>query len=543
MKAMKDLFSLFIVIRITFFSLTQGFAQADLELYMANPEVRIRQKIYAQIKNPGPGNKLQALLDGKLVFEKSSNLQAEEIILLDYQKLTAGKHQLKVQIVDNQSNTVVAEKNRDWTTLHDGIPQVGINEHNAICLKGTPFFPITSWMLNRADMESPIAGVINALLAEGWAPKNTIDTWKDYLQLARSHGFYVAGPNRWDGFNSDDPRNSNLSQLANYVQQTAAFSDNLLAWFWDDEPDAGGQQKYNPATSVYNWTLHTRRYDTNHPVWINLVGYNFTIGESQWHHKLMKEYCYLYNADKFGGQKTAVVDILSIDYYPYEYATKPSWSSWISLEDYTLALDRIRAWNYDLLPVTTCIETQDLHDYNGIGHDHPCGWPRDYPWTPDINADQLKNLIWVSIIHGVKGLTYFHHFCPTPEENIRVLQVVRDQIEYLTPAILGPDSDLQIHDHEFNGGRIDIMTKSIANNPIIFSANLKNREDRVRFSVPGLSANKLIYCYGEDRSLIANEGYFEDNFEPLGVHIYIVQLNEADAMPPTPPEKVRLKYF
>lgn len=531
-----------IVIWITFFSLSLGWAQTELDFYMANPEVRLGQKVYCQIKNPGAADKLQAFLDGKLSFEKSSNLQSEEIILLDYRALTAGKHQLTVKIVNSRSNTTVAEKHREWRTLHDGIPQVGINADNAICLEGTPFFPITSWMLNKSDFESPIAGVINSLLAEGWEQQNTLETWKEYLRLARSYGFYVAGPNRWQGFNTENPRNSDLARLIDYVQQTRDFSNSLLAWFWDDEPDAGGQEKYNPATSIYAWTQLTHQYDTNHPVWVNLVGYNFTHGESEWHKNLIKEYCYLYNESRFGGQKTAVADIISLDYYPYEYANHSSWSSWLSLEDYTLALDRLRTWNYDLLPITTCIETQDLHDYYGIGHENPCGFPRDYPWTPGITASQLKNLIWVSIIHGVKGITYFHHFCPTPDENILVLQEARDQIEYLTPVILGPDSEILVRDEELDGGRIDVMTKSYVGNPIIFAANLKNQNERVKFTISGLATNKSIYVYGEDRSLSANDGFFIDSFMPLAVHIYMVQMTETDAIPPLPPEEIRLNY-
>lgn len=542
MKGMSKFYFPGIVIWITFFTFNQGFTQSGLELYMANPEVRLGQKVYCQIKNPGVSDKLQAFLDGKLVFEKNSNLQSEEIILLDYRKLLAGKHQLTVKIINSRTNVSGAEINRDWTTLHNGIPKVGIDANNAICLEGTPFFPITSWMLNKSDFDSPIAGTVNSLLAEGWELVNTLETWKEYLRLANSYGFYVAGPNRWEGFNSDDPRNSNVDRLGEYVRQTRSFSDNLLAWFWDDEPDAGGQEKYNPATTIYNWTRQTHQYDTDHPVWINFVGYNFTHGESDWHQNLMKEYCYLYNESLFGGQKTAVADIVSIDYYPYEYANQSAWSSWLSLEDYSLALDRIQAWNYNLLPVTTCIETQDLHDYYGIGHDNPCGFPRDYPWTPGITPIQLKNLIWVSIIHGVKGITYFHHFCPTPDENIQVLQVARDQIEYLAPVILGPESEIPVRDQELNGGRIDIMTRSYVGNPIIFAANLKNQDETVKFTITGLPTNKMIHVYGEDRSLNAAEGSFTDSFKPLAVHIYMVQMTETDAIAPIPPEEVRLNY-
>jgi len=513
---------------------------AELELFMANPEVRIAQKIYCQIKNVDPTDKLQAILDGIAIFEKSANLQPEEIFVSDYQSLQAGNHRLLVQI-QNVNNEIIAGQTREWTTLHNGIPKVGINEHNAICINGIPYFPITSWMLKKSDFDSPIASCINILLAVGWYEEHNIDTWKDYLAIAQTYDFYVAGPNRWDGFNKDDPRNSDTDKLIDYVMQTKNYTDNLIAWYWDDEPDLGDADKYNPATTIHKWTRLTHQYDTNHPVWINFTGYNFTRNESRWHHDRIKEYCYLYNADKFEGEKTAVTDIFSIDYYPYEYANKVNMSEWISLEDYALALDRAREWNYDLFPTIAFIETQDLHDYNGVGHDKPCGWPKDYSWTPDPTPEELNNLIWLSIVHGVKGLSLFHYFCPIPDENIEILRNARYHIEHLTPVILGPDSKKGVSIQELNGGHVDIMVKEYHGNPFIFAVNIERKSETVRFTVEGLDTEKNIHIYNEERTITVSGGYFEDSFEPLGVHIYIIPLGSRDIIPPKPPTGLQVR--
>ncbi len=187
-----------------------------------------------------------------------------------------------------------------------------------------------------------------------------------------------------------------------------------------------------------------------------------------------------------------------------------------------MALDRAREWNYNLFPVATCIETQDLHDANAEGHDQACGWPKDQAWTPDPTPEQLKNLIWVSIIHGAKALQYFQYFCPIPKENMLVLQETKQWIEDLTPAILGPEeTTVKIQESELSGGRIDIMFRERGGKSYLFAANLKEAHERGRFLVPGLTAGAAIEVYGEGRSIEAREGFFEDDFSALGIHIYI----------------------
>jgi len=514
-------------------SITYAGGVADLELYMADPEVRIAQKIYAQIKTPSPTtDRLQARLDGQIIFEKNSDLQPEEIFVADYRELRAGSHELVVSILD-ENGMELAVVTKRWTTLHNGVPKVGINENNAICVDGKPFFPITPFMLDPSKLEDwpysaplDMGSNINTLYVEGYYPEHTVDTWAEYIQTGYTKGFLVGGPGRWEGFNSEDPRNSDSSKLVDYVERTKDLPG-LFAWNWDDEPNLGSEELYNTAENVRHWMELTHAHDTNHPVWNLYYGYDFTHQDSDWHNSRIKEYSYLYNEHLFG-EKTVVSDVVSFDYYPYEYAT---WQDWVSLEDYTLALDRAQEWNYNLLPVATCIETQDLHDANAVGHEQACGWAMDRAWTPGPTPEQLKNLIWVSIVHGAKAIQYFQYFCPIPQENMVVLQETKAWIEDLTPVILGPEEpQVDVQDQEIMGGRIDTMVRELDGKVYIFATNLKEAQERSRFSVPGLSAGTAIQVYGEGRTITAVAGAFEDDFDPLGVHIYIWSL---DAEQPT----------
>ncbi len=517
-----------LILMILFFTVSLGNIpneKSTLEIYMADPEVRIAQKIFCQIKNVKNNYRLRAILDSTLIYEKKGDLQDEEIFVADYSSLRAGEHNLTVQLL-NGTEKIVAKAEKNWTTLHDGIPKVGINELNAICTDGTPFFPITSFMLNRSKFSnwpypSPLdmASCINTLYFEGYYPEHNIASWKDYIQSGYSQGWYVIGPGRWDGFDKQNPRASDTNKLVEYVTATKDFPG-LFGWVWDDEPNLGGRNKYNPAEIYRKWTELTHSYDTNHPVWVLYYGYQFTHNGSKYHTNRMKEYCYLFNEDRFG-KKTAIADIVSLDYYPYEYAT---WHNWVSLEDYALALDRARKWNYDLFPIATCIESQDLHDPQKKGHDKPCGSPlrNNRGWTPGPDPVQLKNLIWVSVIHGVKAIQLFHYFCPIPKENVAVLQKFKKQIEKLTPVILGPEqSGISIAKMEHNGGRVDIMVRENDHRFYIIAANLKEKKENVTFRIAGISDGTTVDVYDEDRKINIQKGSFSDSFEKLAVHIYI----------------------
>lgn len=502
--------------------------EAIIDVLMADPEVRIAQKIHSRLINIYSTDKLVAYLDGIKVFEKIGNLQNEEVFTARYSSLAAGNHQLDIKVLDS-GNNVRGSFNRTWRTLHNGIPKVGIDENNAICINGVPFFPITPFMMDFSrfsNWPSPspndFGSTINSLFGSGYNVNGqTISTAKLYMDQGASRGWYSVMPLRWQGFNDTNGNLSSIDNLVNYVNELKNYSPYLLAYTWVDEPEG---DKNVSAITLRAWTEATHRNDTNHPVLVNSVGYYFTPGFGEPANNKIKTYSYLYNANQFSGKRTMVVDIYEIDYYSYEYGNNPL-KPWINFEDYLLALDTVTGWNYNLIPVMTYIESQDLHDFYSIGHPSSCGWKisGNPPWTPDPTPAQLRNLIWASIIHGAKGISYFQYFCPIPDANIQVMKTVKEQVTALTPVILGPESAISINKAVNSGGRVDTLVKEYGGKPYIFAANIKSRNEYVRFDVPGLMAGENIYVYGENRNIIASNGYFQDNFGPLDVHIYVVR--------------------
>ncbi len=492
--------------------------EAIVTLHMADPHIRIAQKVYCVLENVNATDSMEAVLDQTQVFAKSGPLNGEEVFVTDYSQLAAGQHTLVVRIRDSQQN-IRGEASRTWTTLHNGIPTVGINENNAICVSGEPFFPVTSWLYGEDYFSNGISQTINTLLGEGWYPTHNLASWEDYLEVGENQGWWVGGPTRWDGFVGSDPNNSDTTKLAAYVNATKTGYPSLLMWNWDDEPELGAPEQKNYA--VRDWTELCHSLDTNHPTYVNFTGYVFTNLPTG--PETVKKFCYLYNKDTYG-ENCLVADILSIDYYCYEYASK--WT-WCTLADAMQALDNVYAWNRNLAPVMSFIESQDLY-YAG----HP---ELQWPWTPGLTPTQLHNLIWLTVIHNAKGISWYHYHCATPAANIAVMSQFLEDITVLTPVVLGPEeTDYEVTTSLAYGGRVDHMERQYGDDLWIFAGEvLSSTGETVTFNVSFLEDGDTVVVYGEDRTIEAEDGYFVDDFDSLAIHIYVLSTN-----PPAEPVDV-----
>ena len=108
-------------------------------------------------------------------------------------------------------------------------------------------------------------------------------------------------------------------------------------------------------------------------------------------------------------------------------------------------------------------------------------------------------------------------------------------IENLTEAILGDDPGVNIEGEGLDGGRVDCMGKLYNGKLFIFAANLGQANEKAKFTVDGLTSGEKIMVYGEPRHIISSDGYFEDQFAPIAVHIYIIGDNS-----PLPPARLKI---
>ena len=109
------------------------------------------------------------------IFNKNS-LQPEEKFLLEQRNLPAGSYRLVAELrgADGKSISRWVEK---FEKPYEGIPKVGINEWNAICIDGKPTFIVTPYMLDMSKF-SLWDNAINATFVVGYynvSPNHTVE--------------------------------------------------------------------------------------------------------------------------------------------------------------------------------------------------------------------------------------------------------------------------------------------------------------------------------------------------------------------------------
>jgi hypothetical protein len=511
---------------------------AVVELYMADPEVRLRQKIYCQLYNIYPAYRLRAKLDGQEIYSKDGPLSAEEIFVAKYVTdewhLHAGEHTLLVEVLNGDQ--VRGSASRTWTTLHDGAPTVGIDENNSYRVNGQLFFPIMAQMEGQELNWWTANDDVNLCADMRWLAEHpdhsdyTLGDYEDYLDDLEAMGLRNSGPNiNFAGapYGVEMPQ-GHLNDQTDIEAYVVALKNHnaVFQWVWSDEPDGFGQA--TPPSELREWTDLCHANDTNHPHYVNLTAYYWSFDYSTQYQSMTdqcRNYSYLYGADYFGGQKKPMADVLGFDYYPVEYATKTGYPSSITFESLASAMDRFRAWQYDLVPFFLWIEYCDLHpDFNN--DTHADGPPPEYDWTAEPTEAEVWLEYWVKVIHGAKGFKFHVGFalnaraCPPPNHSsLSKFKRYMDDPELLA-GVLGPDATLTVTDTEQGSGRIDIMAKQTNTRLYVFAANLKTSSETVRFDVEGLQSGDIIVVYDENRAITAQNGYFTDSFASQAVHIY-----------------------
>lgn len=484
------------------------------ELWHADFHGHIAQYIYAQIPgqiNKDPGNKLKVTVEGdqgysKVILEKD-NLKNEEKFLFRNSELPSGNYMFIAQLLDSENNILDGIKEK-FAKPYDGIPKVGINENNAICIDGKPFFPVFPFGLNyRKYGIWSVEGYINSMCATGW-PSDFKD-WKFRLRRAESKKLSFIGPVVWKGLpgaliREGGKRNADITLMQKYINQTKDRS-NLLMWSWTDEPDLGGSL-HTTAPVVRSWAYQCHKLDPQHLVYSNFVGYGFGEHTSEYNKMQKKEYCYLYNSYLFGGKRALTTDVYAFDYYPYEKSSDPGD---YTVADMAFAVDKIQELNYGLTPFIPWIEVCDIN----VDQD------------PPPTAAQCKHIIWINVVHGCKGIGWFNHFKEIGERYPVMAEFVR-QITELTPVVLGPEPDIVVtHDADNPGSRVDFMVRKDDTDIYIFAVRVTEPDEssnptiHVTFTIKEGGSGQAI-VYDENRTVNITNGSFADSFAPNAVHIY-----------------------
>ena len=144
---------------------------------------------------------------------------------------------------------------------------------------------------------------------------------------------------------------------------------------------------------------------------------------------------------------------------------------------------------------------------------------------------QVTSEVWMSIIHGSKGLIYFvHQFKPKFDEHalldepemLASVTKLNHQVQSLAPFI---NSETILSRTTVSSSSkeipIDAMLKRQGHDEILFTIGMRNGATTGKISVKNWD-NRTVEVVGENRTLKAVHGQFSDSYQPYQTHIYLV---------------------
>jgi hypothetical protein len=187
---------------------------------------------------------------------------------------------------------------------------------------------------------------------------------------------------------------------------------------------------------------------------------------------------------------------------------------------------------------------------------------------------QVRTEVWMSIIHGSRGLIYFvHQFAPkfieagllADEEMVAAVTKINRQVRDLAPVInAGQTIPARIVACEKPGATaassvpqspgtalpgapagapassapapgeatvrssspdapIDVLVKRHAGSTYVLAVAMRDQPATATVTIPGLGAQATAEVLGESRTVDVRAGTFQDKFEPYDVHIYRIR--------------------
>lgn len=284
----------------------------------------------------------------------------------------------------------------------------------------------------------------------------------------------------------------------------------LIAWMQMDEPDnaqADGNGGYGPPVTPEKIVARCRRMnaaDPTRPVYLGLgqgVAWDNWVGRGSRSNKPED-----YPEYVRGG------DILSFDIYPVVHDNAEIKGQ---LWKVPFGVERLVNWTQGRKPVWNAIECTRISN------------PNAKP-TPS----QVRTEVWMSLIHGSRGVVYFVHQFQEAGKFIEaaVLQdtemggaitKLNRQIIDLAPALNSPDVLDAVTVASANTAvPVDVMVKRLGRVAYIFAVAMRDDATRASFSVMGLTESATAEALGENRQITLQHGAFSDDFNGYAVHLY-----------------------
>ena len=298
-------------------------------------------------------------------------------------------------------------------------------------------------------------------------------------------------------------------------ERSLRFKDRptIVGWIHGDEPDnaqsLGSGKGYGPpippATIVQGYEA-IRRADPSRPVLLNL---GQGVAWDGWYGRGVRT-----NHPEDYPEYLKGCDIASFDIYPASH-DNPEVAG--NLWYVPRGVDRLRRWSEGRKDVWCCIETTRINN------------PDRKP-TPA----QVRSEVWMALIHGAKGLIYFsHEFKPefieagllADADMARAVAALNRQILELAPALNSPDAEPGATLTSSEAAvPIDFAVKRLEGSTYIFAAAMREGDTTGTITLPN-TGDVQVEVLGEDRTIEAVAGRWEDRFTTDQVHLYRISPN------------------
>jgi hypothetical protein len=351
--------------------------------------------------------------------------------------------------------------------------------------KGPPtnasYFPVGVWLQNPKNAERYQAAGINLYVALWRGPT------EEQLALLRKAGTQViCGQNQAGLTNKEDPV--------------------IIGWMHGDEPDnaqsLGRGQGYGPPISpdtiMRNYNK-LRAADPSRPVLLNLgqgVAWDNYIGRGKRR-----------NHPEDYAEYAKGADIVSFDIYPAVHSD-PAIAG--KLEYVARGVERLAQWTGGAKAVWNCIECTRISNTQTKPTPH-----------------QVRAEVWMSLIHGSRGLIYFvHQFQPTfkeaalldDPEMLAGVTALNHQIHALAEVLNSPTVDAVTVTSSAQEVPIACMAKRHDGATYLFAVAMRNQSTRGSFKVQ--TKDSVVEVLEEARTIPMAHGEFTDEFKPYQVHLY-----------------------
>ena len=350
--------------------------------------------------------------------------------------------------------------------------------------KDANYFPIGVWLQDPKNAVKYKAAGINLYVGLWKGP-----TERQLAALKKADMLVICGQNAVGLRHRDDPM--------------------VVGWMHGDEPDNAQRRKdgkgYGPPIPPERIIADYRKIraaDPNRPVLLNLgqgvawdgwIGRGVRTGHPEDYPRYVKG-----------------CDIASFDIYPVVSTRRQvAGNLWYVAR----GVQRLVKWTGGVKPVWNCIECTRISNTKVKPTPH-----------------QVRAEVWMSIIHGSRGLIYFvHQFKPRfieaallhDRRMLAAVTKINAQIRALAPVLNSPDIRGAVTVTSSAAKvPIAVMVKRRGGATYVFAVAMRNAPTTGTFRVKLKDQPQAVEVLGEGRKLKAKSGRFTDKFGPYDVHLY-----------------------